>query len=95
MATTRSALTDEDIRILVKGANPDDRAVAAHKLCRTIDKVELTKEDREKAHEILRIMARDAAELVRRAVAVVRHARQLADGVFQEGHVSVRQGSEQ
>ena len=70
MATTRSALTDEDIRILVKGANPDDRAVAAHKLCRTIDKVELTKEDREKAHEILRIMARDAAELVRRAVAV-------------------------
>src|SRR4051812_25897273 len=70
MATTRTALTDEDIRILVKGPTADERAVAAHKLCRTIDKVQLTPEDREKAYDILRIMAADAAELVRRAVAV-------------------------
>ena len=27
MATTRSALTDEDIRTLVKGATPDERAL--------------------------------------------------------------------
>jgi len=70
MSTTRAALTDEDIRTLVKGATPDERAVAAHKLCRTIERAELTDEERERAHDILRVMARDAAELVRRAVAV-------------------------
>jgi uncharacterized protein (DUF2336 family) len=70
MATTRAALTDEDIRTLVKGATPDERAVAAHKLCRTIDRFPLSDEDRIRAHEILRVMAADAAELVRRALAV-------------------------
>ena len=70
MATTRTALTDADIRTLVKGATADDRASAAHKLCRTIDQETLSDEDRAKAQDILRIMAGDAAELVRRAVAV-------------------------
>jgi len=74
MATTRTALTDEDIRILVKGASEDDRAVAAHKLCRAIDRTALSDDDREKAHDILRIMAADAAELVRRALAVTLRA---------------------
>jgi len=67
---TRTALTDEDIETLVKGAALEDRAIAAHKLCRTIDRNELSEADRERAHEILRIMADDAAELVRRALAV-------------------------
>ena len=49
MATTRAALTDEDIRTLVKGATPDERAVAAHKLCRNIDRYELTDEERVQA----------------------------------------------
>lgn len=70
MATTRSALTEIDIRTLVKGATPDERAAAAHKLCRTIDAAPLSADDRELAAEILRIMASDAAELVRRALAV-------------------------
>ena len=70
MATTRSALTEIDIRTLVKGATPDERAAAAHKLCRTIDETQLSAEDRETAADILRIMAADAAELVRRALAV-------------------------
>jgi uncharacterized protein (DUF2336 family) len=70
MATTRAALTDEDIRTLVKGATEDERAVAAHKLCRSIDRGVLSDEDRARAHEILRVMAVDAAELVRRALAV-------------------------
>ena len=70
MATTRAALTDSDIRMLVKGATPDERALAAHKLCRTIDRGALSDEDRQVAHEILRVMAADAAELVRRAMAV-------------------------
>jgi uncharacterized protein (DUF2336 family) len=70
MATTRAALTEEDIRTLVKGATPDERAAAAHKLCRNIDRLPLTDDDRALAAEILRIMAGDAAELVRRALAV-------------------------
>jgi|KBSSwiStaDraftv2_1062776.scaffolds.fasta_scaffold34844_2 uncharacterized protein (DUF2336 family) len=70
MSTTRAALTDADIRTLVKGATPDERAVAAQKLCSTIDSSTLTREERERAHDILRVMSHDAAELVRRAVAV-------------------------
>jgi len=69
MATTRSALTDEDIRTLVKGATPDERAVAARKLCRSMDHAPLSAEDRELAADILRVMAADAAELVRTAIA--------------------------
>ncbi len=70
MATTRAALTESDIRTLVKGATADERAVAAHRLCRHIDRADLTEEEREEAQQILRIMAADAAELVRRALAV-------------------------
>ncbi|HEX3887810.1 MAG TPA: DUF2336 domain-containing protein [Phenylobacterium sp.] len=70
MATTRSALTEEDIRTLVKGVSADDRAAAAYKLCRAIDTSPLTDTERETAAEILRVMAGDAAELVRRALAV-------------------------
>jgi uncharacterized protein (DUF2336 family) len=70
MATTRAALTDADIRMLVKGATPDERALAAHKLCRSIDRSVLSEEEREVAHDILRVMAADATELVRRAMAV-------------------------
>jgi len=70
MTTTRAALTDVDIRTLVKGSTADERAVAAHKICRRIDRGEMTPEERAQAQEILRVMAADAAELVRRAVAV-------------------------
>jgi len=70
MGTTRAALTDVDLRTLLKGATADERAVAAHKLCRTIDRGPLTDEEREAAADILRVMAADAAELVRRALAV-------------------------
>jgi uncharacterized protein (DUF2336 family) len=70
MVTTRAALTDGDIRTLVKGATPDERAVAAHRICRSIEKRELTDEERIQAQDILRVMAADAAELVRRAMAV-------------------------
>ena len=68
MATTRTALTDEDIRTLVKGATPDERALAARKLCNTMDRAPLTDEDRALAADILRVMAADAAELVRKAI---------------------------
>ncbi|THD78801.1 MAG: DUF2336 domain-containing protein [Phenylobacterium sp.] len=70
MATTRAALTDEDIRTLMKGATADERAAAAQKLCHSLERSPLADEDRVLAGEILRIMAADAAELVRRALAV-------------------------
>ncbi|MFN3523690.1 MAG: DUF2336 domain-containing protein [Phenylobacterium sp.] len=70
MTTTRAALTEEDIRTLVKGATPDERAMAAQKICRKIDRPDLSEEDRQRASDILRVMAADAAELVRRAMAI-------------------------
>jgi uncharacterized protein (DUF2336 family) len=70
MATTHSALTDADIRTLVKGESAEVRAAAAYKLCRNMAGAPLSDEDRQTAAEILRVMAADAAELVRRALAV-------------------------
>lgn len=70
MSTTRSALTQDDIRTLMKGASAAERAAAADKLCRAIDTAPLSDEDRDTAAEILRIMAADAAEMVRKALAV-------------------------
>ena len=70
MSTTRAALTQGDVLSLMRGATVDERAAAAHKLCRRIDELTLTDEDRVVAYEILRVMATDAAELVRRALAV-------------------------
>jgi len=69
MATTRSALTDEDIRTLVKGATADERALAARKLCHSMERAPLSDEDRALAADILRVMAADAAEMVRKAIA--------------------------
>jgi len=74
MATTRAALTDADIRTLIKGRTDDERAVIAHRLCRRIEKDQLTEAERQSAEEILRVMAADAAELVRRALAVTLRA---------------------
>lgn len=70
MTAARARLTDLDIRRLVKATDDDDRAAAAHKLCRSMDSAPLTDEDREAAHKILRLLANDAAEMVRRAMAV-------------------------
>ncbi|HEY2752602.1 DUF2336 domain-containing protein [Phenylobacterium sp.] len=70
MSTTRSALTEGDIRTLVKGASADERAASAYKLCHAMESQPLSDEDRATAAEILRVMAADAAEMVRRALAV-------------------------
>lgn len=69
MTTTRTALTEADIRTLVKGATADERALAARKLCASMESVSLSDEDRELAADILRVMAADAAERVRAAIA--------------------------
>ena len=74
MTTSRNGLTEEDIRGLVRGADEGERATAAHKICRSIDQRPLsdplTPAERAAAHEILRVMAADSAESVRRALAV-------------------------
>ncbi|WP_395650301.1 DUF2336 domain-containing protein [Brevundimonas sp.] len=77
MTAFRARLTDMDIRRLIKATDEDERAAAAHKLCRSIDRAELTDEDREAAQKILRVLANDAAELVRRSMAVTLKASDL------------------
>lgn len=70
IVTMRAKLTDSDVRTLIKGVTEDDRAHAAHKLCRCIDEAELSPEERAHAESIIAIMAQDAAVLVRRALSV-------------------------
>jgi uncharacterized protein (DUF2336 family) len=70
MSTPSVRLSETDIRRLVKGDSVDDRAAAAHKLCRAVEKAALTAEDRSAAEGIIRVLASDAAELVRRALSV-------------------------
>jgi uncharacterized protein (DUF2336 family) len=70
MTAARARLTEFDIRRLIKASDDDDRAAAAHKLCRSMDRLDLTDEDRDAARKILRMLVDDAAELVRRALAV-------------------------
>lgn len=71
---SRAPLSAEDIQRLVKSENADDRAVATHKICRIMDRGGLTEQERDAAHAIVRMLAKDAAELVRRALAVTLRA---------------------
>ena len=77
MTVYRARLTEIDIRRLIKATDEDERAAAAHKLCRNMDKAELDDEGRAAAQKILRLLADDAAELVRRAMAVTLKASDL------------------
>jgi len=70
IVTMRAKLTDADIRTLVRGPTEEDRAQAAHKICRCIDDAEISSDDRAHAQSIMALMAQDAAVLVRRALAV-------------------------
>ncbi|HVZ98757.1 MAG TPA: DUF2336 domain-containing protein [Caulobacterales bacterium] len=70
IVTMRAKLTDGDVRALMKGPTEEDRAQAAHKICRCIEDAELTPAERAHAESIIAIMAQDAALLVRRALAV-------------------------
>jgi uncharacterized protein (DUF2336 family) len=68
MATTRTSLTDADIRLLVEGRSAHERALIAHRLCAQMDEQVLMPEDRARAQEILRVMAVDATAMVRRSL---------------------------
>ncbi|MDI7774938.1 DUF2336 domain-containing protein [Asticcacaulis sp. EMRT-3] len=69
-ASARTPLSHTDIERLVKSENADDRAVATHKVCRVMERSVLSAGERAAAQEIIRMLAADAAELVRRALAV-------------------------
>lgn len=77
MTAYRARLTDSDIRRLIKATDEDERAAAAHKLCRSMERGQLDAEERAAAQKILRVLADDAAELVRRAMAVTLKASDL------------------
>ena len=70
VTTFRPELTDSDIVRLMKGETPEARASVAHRLCRRIALDELNPQERAYAEEIMAILADDAAELVRRTLAI-------------------------
>lgn len=70
VAAMRPALTEGDIRRLVKGESPEARAAVAHRLCRRISQDALSEEERRYARDIMAILANDMAELVRRTLAI-------------------------
>ena len=70
MSSSSSVLTESDVRALVRGGDESERAEAAYKICRRIDDQPLPPEERKAAQDILRLMAADAADSVRRALAV-------------------------
>lgn len=74
VSTMRKSLTQDDIRRLVRGATPEERANAAQKICRRIDTAKLSPNDRANAEQIMSILADDAAALVRRTMAVTLRA---------------------
>jgi len=68
--TLRARLNRADINRLVNQSDPETRALAARKFCARYAEGDLTEQDREIGAEVVRILASDAAELVRRALAV-------------------------
>lgn len=66
----RPKLTEQDIHRLIKGDTPEQRASVAHRLCRRIALDVLSDSERAYAQEIMAILAEDAADLVRRTLAV-------------------------
>ncbi len=66
----RPKLTEQDIHRLIKGDTPEQRASVAHRLCRRIALDVLSDSERAFAQEIMSILADDAADLVRRTLAV-------------------------
>ncbi len=68
--TSQPRITEIDVRRLVRSEADDDRAAAAHKLCRHMERSDLSDIDRAAAQKIIRVLSEDAAEMVRRALAV-------------------------
>jgi len=63
-------LREEDVRALVRHPDPERRASAAQRICRTLRTTELSAVERAFAHKLLDYMAEDAVAIVRRALAI-------------------------
>lgn len=70
MTSSRVTLTEEDLKRLLRSEAEEERAVEAHKLCRSMDRLELDAQGRAAARKIIAILAADSAALVRRALAI-------------------------
>ncbi len=70
LKSMRPKLTENDIVRLMKGETPETRASVAHRLCRRMALDVLTDAELSYAREIMAILAEDAAELVRRTMAI-------------------------
>ncbi|MEL7481324.1 MAG: DUF2336 domain-containing protein [Pseudomonadota bacterium] len=70
LASIRPQLTEADIRRLIKGETAEDRASVAHRVCRRIALDILSESERVHAAEIMKLLADDMAELVRRTLAI-------------------------
>lgn len=70
----RPQLTEEDIVRLMRGETPEQRASVAHRLCRRMALDVLSDREKAFAEEIIGILAEDAADLVRRTLAVTLRA---------------------
>lgn len=70
MNSSRVTLTEEDLQRLLRSEAEEERAVEAHKLCRSMDRLHLDDQGRAAARKIIAILAVDGAELVRRALAI-------------------------
>ncbi len=66
----RPELSQGDIMRLMKGETSEERASVAHRLCRRIATDVLSDDERIFADEIIQILAKDTAELVRRTLSV-------------------------
>lgn len=66
----RPQLTQQDIHRLMKGESPEQRASVAHRVCRRIGLDVLSDAEKQYAQEIIKILAADAADLVRRTLAI-------------------------
>jgi len=94
----RSQLTEDDIRRLAKSDDPNGRAQAAQKICLRIGDAGFSADERAAADDILRLMAADAAVMVRRALITtlknsphlpIDVAKRLADDVEEIGRAHV------
>lgn len=68
--TLRARLTPDDLVRLTNRGDDEARALAARKVCARYAAPGLSEEERVLGAEIVRVLARDAAELVRRALSV-------------------------
>ncbi len=75
-------LSEDDIRILVRHPDPEKRANAAQRICRTVRTSSLSDSETQLATDLLKFMAKDAVEMVRRALAItLRNSQELPRSV--------------